>query len=569
MTMLETIGPNDWTTIAPHISALLDVDLTPERATEWLWQWSDLAKSVWDGLAALNRAKFQDTTNEAAEQAFHTYLREIESKFSVANQALRSKLLSVPDYVPAPAHAEMVRRWRNEVDLFRPENVALQTDITALESEFYKIAWAPPTPTGDQESTSPSTNQESRDAPRAVPQEIRREAEAAWRAETARWMQHRDLLNDVFLQLLALRRQLARNAGLPTYRAYEWRALNRLDYTPTDALAFHDAVAREIVPLVTRWRDAQRAQLRARTSRPWDFEVDLTPRSPVPPYADVHELVAGVERLLGQVDPEFGALFARLRAGDLDVGRRPGKAPTSVEIFCYKTGLPYVHVTEAPPHELGILLHETGHAFHDMISAAHQDLFWNVGGPEEFCECAAATMMLLPMAYLERQHGGFYAPEDVVREQVAAVERMMVHYQPHLTAVDAFEHWVYGEAPEDVRPRDLDAKWRELSGRFMPTIDWTGLEAEQMSRWQREWTTFSRPFYMNSYSLAHFGALQIWRNAQADPRGTVRAFKEALALGKTRPLPELYKVAGVRLPFTRTVVGDVARFIAPYLSAPV
>ena len=45
------------------------------------------------------------------------------------------------------------------------------------------------------------------------------------------------------------------------------------------------------------------------------------------------------------------------------------------------------------------------------------------------------------------------------------------------------------------------------------------------------------------------GALQVWRNAQRDRRNAVRMYREALALGATRPLPELFRAAGARLTF--------------------
>jgi oligoendopeptidase F len=45
------------------------------------------------------------------------------------------------------------------------------------------------------------------------------------------------------------------------------------------------------------------------------------------------------------------------------------------------------------------------------------------------------------------------------------------------------------------------------------------------------------------------GALQVWRNAQRDRRSAVRMYREGLALGATRPLPELFRAAGARLTF--------------------
>ena len=59
------------------------------------------------------------------------------------------------------------------------------------------------------------------------------------------------------------------------------------------------------------------------------------------------------------------------------------------------------------------------------------------------------------------------------------------------------------------------------------------------------------PFYYIEYGIAQLGALQVWRNSLKDPKEAVRKYREALALGATQPLPELFKAAGARLIFDR------------------
>ena len=36
------VDPLDWSTVQPHVDVLLVRELTPERAQNWLQQWSDL-----------------------------------------------------------------------------------------------------------------------------------------------------------------------------------------------------------------------------------------------------------------------------------------------------------------------------------------------------------------------------------------------------------------------------------------------------------------------------------------------------------------------------------------------
>jgi len=60
---------------------------------------------------------------------------------------------------------------------------------------------------------------------------------------------------------------------------------------------------------------------------------------------------------------------------------------------------------------------------------------------------------------------------------------------------------------------------------------------------------------------AQLGALQVWRNAMRDQAGTVAAYRRALGLGSTRPLPELYAAAGIKLAFDSGTIGELVELI--------
>jgi oligoendopeptidase F len=88
-------------------------------------------------------------------------------------------------------------------------------------------------------------------------------------------------------------------------------------------------------------------------------------------------------------------------------------------------------------------------------------------------------------------------------------------------------------------------------------VDWSGLEAERIARWYYQPHFFGHPFYYIEYGIAQLGALQVWRNSLSDRRAAVRRYREALALGATRPLPELYQAAGARLIFDADGMGEL------------
>jgi len=212
--------------------------------------------------------------------------------------------------------------------------------------------------------------------------------------------------------------------------------------------------------------------------------------------------------LFARLDPEVGALFTRMRGGFLDLGWRPGKQRGGEAWFFPLTGLPYVIVgADGADWGVNLLLHEIGHAFHDHLALAGERLIWHGEIPAEFAEFAAITMTHLARPYLARDLDGPYSPEEAARDRASYLAELVVDGLCELSLSDAFQHWVYAEAPEDMRPADLDANWVELATRFTPWWDWAGLGPYHAADWQREWGLFRLPFYDVTYELAHLGAL--------------------------------------------------------------
>lgn len=74
------------------------------------------------------------------------------------------------------------------------------------------------------------------------------------------------------------------------------------------------------------------------------------------------------------------------------------------------------------------------------------------------------------------------------------------------------------------------------------------------------------PLYMITYPMAVVGACQFGQLVAADRAGAIRAYKAALQLGNTQPLPALFAAVGVTFPFTQQAVADALQFITAHLS---
>jgi oligoendopeptidase F len=90
--------------------------------------------------------------------------------------------------------------------------------------------------------------------------------------------------------------------------------------------------------------------------------------------------------------------------------------------------------------------------------------------------------------------------------------------------------------------------------RFGGDVDWSGYEAARAHLWHRQLHIFLHPFYYIEYGIAQLGALQVWANSKRDKVTALADYKKSLALGGSRPLPELFQAAGCKFQFDAAAI---------------
>jgi oligoendopeptidase F len=381
---------------------------------------------------------------------------------------------------------------------------------------------------------------------------VRREA---WELSAARRLQDRETLDDQFDRMMALRIEVAREAGFDNYVAYAVRYRERFDYGIGDAIRFHRAVEHVVVPLMREVHERHRVMMGVESVRPWDLAVDPLGRPPLHPFDDVERLAAGAEVIFREVDPELGAQFAFLRGLRLlDLANRKGKAPGGYQTTLEDERLPFIFMNAVGlDSDVRTLLHEGGHAFH-TLAARGEPLSAYRESPLEFCEVASMSMELLGARRLE----SFYNDADADRSARKLLEGIVL-ILPWIATVDAFQHWIYTH-PGHTRD-ERRAAWRSLLERFGGAVDWSGYEEARDHSWHRQLHIFLYPFYYIEYGIAQLGALQIWQRSLTDRAGAVADYKKALALGGSRPLPELFAAAGTRFDFGDELIASLMRTV--------
>jgi len=155
----------------------------------------------------------------------------------------------------------------------------------------------------------------------------------------------------------------------------------------------------------------------------------------------------------------------------------------------------------------------------------------------------------------EHYSGTFYSPEDAKRSNwYEAVTNVRLF--TWVATIDAFQQWVYHH-PDHTREERARA-WEETFDRFRGIESYEGVEERRTYAWQRQLHLFEVPFYYIEYGIALAGAMGVWGRYRKDTRDAIEAYKQALSLGASRPLPDLFAAAGVRFDFGPSALSGFA-----------
>ncbi len=437
------------------------------------------------------------------------------------------------------------RRIRGEVELFHEGNVPLQTQESLLAQEYQTLCGSMTVSFEGKEHTLAQMAKYLLQPDRAL-------RELAWRASAERRFKERDRLDNIFDEMLKLRRQIAANAGCPNYCDYQFRAFHRFDYTPDDCKKYHACAQKLIVPLLAKIYKKRQEHMKLSSLRPWDLFVDPAGRPGLKPFDRPEELIEGVGRIFERTDQELDRQFKDMtRLGLLDLASRRGKAPGGYQSTLTEARKPFIFMNAVGvDSDVRTLLHEAGHAFHALASA-HQPIFAYRHAPMEFCEVASMSMELLGGKSLDV----FYNKEDFERSRASHLEDI-VQTLTWVATIDSFQHWIY-ENPQASREQRANA-WLNIRQRFGGNlIDWSDLKDFHSLLWHRQLHIFEVPFYYIEYGIAQLGAIQLWLNSRKDDKRALAAYRRALSLGGSRPLTELFAAAGLKFDFSENTIAPL------------
>jgi oligoendopeptidase F len=240
----------------------------------------------------------------------------------------------------------------------------------------------------------------------------------------------------------------------------------------------------------------------------------------------------------------------------LDLESRIGKAPGGYNYPLMETDVPFIFMNAVGLlRDMVTMVHEGGHAVHAFL-AADLELTEFKSTPSEVAELASMSMELISMEHWD----AFFENADELKRAKKEQLDDVLKGLPWIAMIDKFQHWIYTNPTHTHEERYT--YWLSLTTDFgTGVIEYSGLENNLKRSWQSQLHLFEVPFYYIEYGMAQLGAIAVWRNYKQNPTYALQNYKNALALGYTKTIPELYTVAGIKFDFSPEYVKELADFV--------
>ncbi len=549
----EEFQLNGWEDVKPLIENLVSREINNAAdLKQWFLDRSELESFLSENMAWRYIKMTCDTRSEERQQAYQFFVSEIQPQLSVFDDLLNKKALESPflNELTDKGFFITIRGMKKSVEIFREENIPLVTEIQTKQTEYQATTAAMSVEINGEEMTL----QKAGTLLQSVDRSLRKEA---WEKIGDRRMQDSDKLDNLFDELRDLRTKVGHNAGFANFRDYMFAAMGRFDYTPQDCFDFHESVAEAVVPLLNESVKERKAKMGLDPLRPWDTKVDVAGRPALKPFNGGEDLLDKTVLCFDKIDKKLGDYIRIMRRmGHFDVESRKGKAPGGYNYPLEEIGVPFIFMNATTSiRDVVTMVHEGGHAIHSFET---RDLPINYfrSTTAEVAEVASMAMELISM---EHWDVFFDNNEDLIRAKTEHLEDILATL-PWIATVDKFQHWLYENPSHSQSERQ--AQWVKIFDTFSDSItDWIGLEKYKNTSWHRQLHIFEVPFYYIEYGMAQLGAIGVWRNYKNDPKKGLESYLNALRLGYTATISEIYEAAGIHFDFSKENITELMGFV--------
>jgi len=555
----ENFTVTTWETLKPFFDNLLERKIdSADELKNWFHDRSELESVISEDMAWRYIRMTCYTENQEYSKAYQDFIQNIQPEIAPVSDQLNKKA-AASAFLDSIAKQEgydiMIRSLKKDIEIFREENVPLYTEINTETQKYAQLSGAMTILWEGKEITLPQASV-------ILMSTDRQKREEVYHKLSARRLQDKDALDELFSTLINLRHRVATNAGFKNFRDYMFKSLGRFDYTPQDCFNFHEAIQKEVVPTLNVLAKERKSSLKVDSLRPWDKAVDPEGRDALKPFTNGSELTEKTIEVFRRLDPFLGQCLDIMKTmGYLDLESRKGKAPGGYNYPLAEIGVPFIFMNATSTlRDMVTIMHEGGHAIHNFLT---RDLPLNdfKSTPSEVAELASMSMELISMDHWNV----FFTDEAELKRAKREHLEDIMETLPWVATIDKYQHWLYENPGHTLEERKQN--WNRIFDSFADTeTDWSGLQPAKDYLWQKQLHLYEVPFYYIEYGMAQLGAIAVWRNFRTDPAKGLQGYQNALKLGYMRSIPEIYKAAGIKFDFSRAYIKELMDFVRAELS---
>ena len=547
-----SLNIDSWNKVEPLFENLLKRSINSKKELEnWMKDRSELNSVMNEDLAWRYIKMNINTKDEKLAKKFHFWIKEISPNLAPYSHKLNIKLIESP-FLSELEHEKYniyLRSVKKQIEIYREENIPLFTEMEAKQQEYGMIS-AKMTVEFDGKSLT------MQQASLILKDTDREKRKTIYNLIQKRRLEDEKKLDNLYDELIILRQKIAKNAGYNNYRDYMFSAMGRFDYKPEDCFDFHNAISKKIVPIITSFEEKRKKELNYVNYRPWDTAVDVDGLKPLKPFNGGNELTDLTIKCFSKLRPYFGNCISIMKEmKHLDLESKEGKAPGGFMYPLHEIGVPFIYMNSVgSQRDLVTMVHEGGHAIHSFL-CRNLELTEFKSTPSEVAELASMAMELLSMDYWDT----FYKNENELKRAKLEQLEKALGTLPWVAAIDKFQHWVYTNKHTS---KERKEKWLEIDSELgNQVINWDGQVSAQKIMWQRQLHLYEVPFYYIEYGMAQLGAIAVWRSYKKNGEEAIENYINALKLGYTKSIGEIYKTAGIKFDFSEEYVNELALFI--------
>jgi oligoendopeptidase F len=486
--------------------------------------WNDTKLAFGGESSRLHWRRTSDVRDPEPRRAAARFRREVGTLVAREDEPVRKRLLEpkTREAIAARFGPRPLEIWERQSELFSPENVALDIELTDLTAEAQRLLGLPYPPRTDAEAYTKARRERERE------------------------------LSDLYEAVLLVRDRASRNVS----RTPEQVVHAERDFSPDDVARFRKTVAQHVAPLI---RDIRARQARAlgqpvlkpwhRESLPWKVDRGL----------DTGRLVDWASRAFARLEPRLAARFDGLvRQGLVDAGTGAHRLGGGFCAPSFDTGEVRIFATfTGAAHDLLVLFHEAGHAFQFLESQKHElyDLVYLPTAATEIPSLGLETLALPATRLLLRPSEASALAKEHLAHLVLRIG--------HACAVDEFERAVHSGV---LTANERGQAYARAFTTYLPGEDWTGSEEWLETLHLHDYLLFELPFYWLGYALAGTSALALHALAKKDRPDALARWALVCESGGTRPFRTLLRDAGLPDPFDENTLPSLMGMVRSELA---